>query len=284
MKKKFLAIIGATVMTLACGLTACGSNDTLVVYTEAGFAPFEYVSDGKIVGVDVDIMNKVGEKLGKKVVFENVNFDTIIDAVAEGKLTNVGAAGISRRPDREAKVDFSKDYYTASLYVIYPAEKEATYVSQTTDNVGGVYWDRLVNCNIAVQKGTTADLFLSDEIAEGGTLWDEATGKATAQKTGFDALSGAMADVGLNCQVLIIDELPAKSLIKGKDNFACAPLYYKGSEATETEEAVPDEAAVDTYAICVTKGQTELLNAINAVLDELGEEGIQALVNKHLGL
>ena len=34
----------------------------------------------------------------------------------------------------------------------------------------------------------------------------------------------------------------------------------------------------------MTKGQTELLNAINEVLDELGKEGIQKLVNNHLGL
>ena len=85
------------------GTSSCGGN-TLVVYTEAGFAPFEYVSGGSIVGVDVDIMNKVGEKLGKKVVFENVSFDTIVDTVAEGKLTNVGAAGLSITEERLEKV------------------------------------------------------------------------------------------------------------------------------------------------------------------------------------
>ena len=50
------------------------------------------------------------------------------------------------------------------------------------------------------------------------------------------------------------------------------------------EDGEADEAATDTYAICVTKGQTELLEAINEVLAELGEEGIQALVDKHLGI
>ena len=66
--------------------------------------------------------------------------------------------------------------------------------------------------------------------------------------------------------------------MEGKSDYQCAPLYYQGAEG----EA--DEAAVDSYAICVTKGQTELLNAINEVLAELGKDGIQALVNKHLGL
>lgn len=273
--KKIFATILATVAAFATfSFASCNKEDTLIVYTEAGFAPFEYIQDGKIVGVDVDIMNKVGEQLGKKVKFENVGFDTIVDTVSAGKLCNVGAAGISVTEERKAKVDFSTEYYTANLYVIYKANAAASYESTTTDEVKGVYWDSLAGKKIAVQNGTTADLFLGDELDEGGTIYN--TG---AKKVGFDALATAVADVGLgNSDVLIIDELPAKKLIEGKDDYACAPLYYQGGEG----EA--DEAAIDTYAICVTKGQTELLNAINAVLAELGEAGIQALVNKHLGL
>ena len=165
------------------------------------------------------------------------------------------------------------EYYTANLYVIYEKDEAATYESTTTDEVKGVYWDSLAGKKIAVQSGTTADLFLGDELAEGGTLYE--TG---ADKVDYDALSTAVADIGLNANVLIIDELPAKKLIEGKDTLTCAPLYYQGGEG----EA--DEAAIDTYAICVTKGQTELLNAINEVLKELGKDGVQALVDKHLGL
>ncbi len=273
--KKFLTLLFSAVLAVTCvfGMTACG-NDTLTVYTEAGFAPFEYMKDGEIVGVDVDIMNKVGTKLGKKVVFENVSFDTIVDTVSAGKLAKVGAAGISVTDERKEKVDFSTEYYTANLYVIYKTSTKADYVSVTNDNATeGVYWDSLAGKKVAVQNGTTADLFLGDELAEGGTLYN--TG---ANKVGFPALAAAVADIGLNADVLIIDELPAKKLIEGKADLACAPLYYKGATG-ET-----DEAAIDTYAICVTKGETELLKAINEVLAELGKDGIQALVEKHLGV
>ncbi len=273
--KKIIATALATVAAFATvSFAACGGNDdTLVVYTEAGFAPFEYISNGNIVGVDVDIMNLVGEKLGKKVKFENVGFDTIVDTVSEGKLCDIGAAGISVTEERKAKVDFSTEYYTANLYVIYPTAEATAYESTTTDNVTGIYWDSLAGKKIAVQNGTTADLFLGEETAEGGTLYN--TGAA---KVGFDALASAVSDIGLNSNVLIIDELPAQKLIENSTTLSCAPLYYMGSEG----EA--DEAAVDTYAICVTKGETEILDAINEVLAELGKDGIQALVNKHLGL
>ena len=268
----------ATATVATFGFAGCG-EDKLIVYTEAGFAPFEYVSNGKIVGVDVDIMNKVGEKLGKKVVFEDVSFDTIVDAVSEGKVCNVGAAGISITEERKAKVDFSTEYYTAKLYVIYKASESTVYESTTTDEVTGIYWDSLKGKKIAVQGGTTADLFLGDEIAEGGILYESG-----AVVTPYTSLATAVADVKLNQDVLIIDELPAQQLIKNDSSLKCAPLYYQG------EDGEADEAAVDVYAICVTKGQTELLNAINEVLAELkaenhdGVDGIQYLVNKHLGL
>lgn len=271
--KKLLSITLAVCLLASCLFTLTSCKKTLIVYTESGFAPFEYVSGGKIVGVDVDIMELVGEKLGKKVKFVDTDFDSIVPAVKEGKLTNVGAAGISITEARKKDVDFSKEYYTASLYVIYLADEAEAYESDTTDGVTGVYWDSLKGKKIAVQNGTTADLFLGDELAEGGTL-----AGSDATKVGYSKLATAVEDVQkqLQSNVLIIDELPAKKLIEGKSSLKCAPLYYQGGE----NEA--DEAATDSYAICVTKGQDDLLKAINEVLDELGEEGIQKLVDKHL--
>ncbi|MDE6442741.1 MAG: ABC transporter substrate-binding protein [Clostridia bacterium] len=279
MKKLLIGLATAAVAAAtAFSFTGC-SNNTLTVYTESGFAPFEYVANGEIVGVDVEIMNLVGEKLGKKVVFEDVNFDTIVDAVADGKLTNVGAAGLSVTPARQEKVAFSHEYYTANLYVIYPVADAETYESTTTDSKTGVYWESMAGKKIGIQEGTTADLFLGDELAKGEEPEDNGILYGTgAVKTSYKSLNVAVSDIGLNTNVVIIDELPAQQLIKGKSNLKCAPLYYKGGENEE------DEAACDTYAIAVTKGQDELLKAINEVLDELGKEGIQKLVNKHLGL
>ena len=259
-------------------IASCQKEEQLIVYTEAGFAPFEYISGNEIVGVDVDIMNKVGEKLGKKVVFKNVSFDIIVDTVSQGKLTNVGAAGLSITPERQEKVDFSKVYYQANLYVIY--NKNAGVASkEMTDGNTGVYWSSLkTNKGIGVQGGTTADLFLSDEIVEGGSL-------EGVKKTDFQDLGVAVSAIGTTIDYVIIDELPAKQLVAGNKDLACLPLYYEGGEG----EA--DELAFDEYAICVTKGQDELLKVINEVLTELLEEkdengvnGVQQLVNKHLGI
>ena len=273
--KKLLSLLVLVVCMFA--MVACSNSNTLVVYTESGFAPFEYVKDGKIVGVDVEIMEKVGEKLGKKVVFENVAFDTIVDQVSKGKLTKVGAAGLSITDERKEKVDFSSVYYQANLYVIYKASAGINSKTMTDGNTG-VYWSSLQTTKgIGIQTGTTADLFLGDEIKEGGSL-------EGVSKTSYDSLAIAVNDIGLNIDYVIIDELPAKMLVQGNEGLACLPLYFEGGEN------VDDELACDKYAICVTKGEDELLAAINEVLaellkeDENGVTGIQALVNKHLGL
>ncbi len=274
MKKIFIVLLILIMCTLgALSLFSCNFDNVIIVYTETGFAPFEYISNGKICGVDVDIMNLVGEKLGKKVVFENVGFDMIIPTVSAGKLCNVGAAGISITPARQEKVNFSKEYYTARLYVIYKSNSASQYETLTTDGINGVYWESLRGKNIAVQGGTTADLFVGDELKLGGLLYSSG-----AVKTKYDKFSTAIADVGLNADVAILDELVAKQLVSNNPSISCAPLYYQGNGEIE------DEVAMDVYAICVTKGEDALLNAINEVLDELGEVGINALIAKHLGL
>ena len=276
--KKLLTVLVAVFTVLA--VTACNSQNgtkTLVVYTEAGFAPFEYESGNAICGVDVDIMNLVGEELGMNVQFENVAFDSIIDAVSAGKLTNVGAAGLSVTEERQQKVDFSTVYYQANLYVIYNVNNAPASKTMTDGNTG-VYWSNLTTTKgIGIQDGTTADFFLSDEIAEGGSL-------EGVSKTSYDALSIAVMDITKGIDYVIIDELPAKTLVANNENLGCLPLYYEGAEGEE------DVLAYDEYAICVTKGETEILAAINKVLaellkeDENGVTGVQKLVNKHLGL
>ena len=123
--KKLLSVIIAVVAAFsAFAFTGCTDADNeLVVYTEAGFAPFEYVKNGQIVGADVDIMQKVANKLGKTLKFENVNFDVIVDTVAAGKLTKVGAAGLSITDERKAKVAISVPYYLSLIHISEPTRQ-----------------------------------------------------------------------------------------------------------------------------------------------------------------
>lgn len=282
--KKFLAL--ALSLGLAVSLTACNGgqegdsqqNAAISVYTNAYFAPFEYYDGTDIVGVDVDIMNMVGEKLGREVTYTNVEFGTIIDTVSSGKLADVGAAGITITAARQELVDFSDPYFTSVQYVVYPAG--SMEIDGTDGDVDYILWDSLADKKIGVQTDTTGDIYVDLEInSDGSADYDEYTGVlygTETSQTRYDSAQLAVDAVGAGqIDVVVVDYLPASYIVEKNSGYECAALYYGGDEPSPTEEQ---------YAICVTKGQDELLAAINGVLAELGEDGINDLVMEHMGL
>jgi polar amino acid transport system substrate-binding protein len=259
-------------------MTGC-NTDTIIVQTNAYFAPFEYYDGGQIVGVDVEIMNLVGEKLGKKIEFQNVEFEVIIDNVSAGKICDAGAAGITVTDARKEKVDFSNTYFTSVQYVIY--KKGTMTVDGTDGDVSYILWDSLAGKKIGVQRNTTGDIYVDGEIngqedndyGYNGVLYG-----TNAKLTQYDNAQVAADAIGAYVDVVVVDKLPASFIVEKSSEFECAALYYKGGEG---EADFPTE---ESYAICVTKGNTELLNAINEVLAELGNEGVEALIKKHMGI
>ena len=272
MKKIFKTLLaGVMAITSLFAFNACG-NDTIYVNTNAYFAPFEYYQGTEIVGVDVDIMNKVGERLGKKVKFVNTDFDVIIDNVASGKQYDCGAAGITITEARAKRVDFSNPYYTSVQYVIYDATSIVSFPERTA-GTACVFWSDLMNMDLGVQRDTTGNIYADIEINGDGPDYPGELAGTTGELKPFDNAEVAVAALGIQVDVVIVDELPAKYITSKNSQYVCKALYYDADTATEEE-----------YAIAVTKGNKELLDAINAVLAELGEAGINALVKQHLGL
>lgn len=143
----------ATLVGACFAFAACNENNAIVVYTNAFFAPFEYYEGTEIVGVDIDIMNKVGERMGRDVEFKNVEFGIIIDEVSSGKMCDVGAAGITWTEERAEKVAFSVPYYKSVQYVIFA--EGSLPVSKNVDGDDVVMWSALAGKKIGVQLDTT---------------------------------------------------------------------------------------------------------------------------------
>ncbi len=93
------------------------SNGKLVMATEATFPPYEYIEDGVIKGIDVDIAQAVADILNKELVVEDMAFDSIIAAVQSGK-ADIGVAGMTVTEDRLKNVDFTEPYTTATQVII----------------------------------------------------------------------------------------------------------------------------------------------------------------------
>ncbi len=286
--KKIISLVLAVLMlaTVTVTFASCG-NDEIIVQTNAFFAPFEYYEGTEIVGVDVEIMNKVAEKLNKTVTFNNVEFSAIIDNVKAGEVCDAGAAGITITDERKEKVDFSIPYYTSVQYVIFKAS-DTTIATKTVDGVEYIVWEALKDKKLGTQTDTTGWIYTDGEInasADNDYGYDGVLYGTSTTNTNYDSAQLAADAMNSNhIDAVIIDELPAQYIVSKNSQYKCLPLYYSG------ETDADDAPVMEEYAICVTKGNTELLDAINEVLTEMlkedadGKTEIQKLVMKHMGM
>ena len=244
--KKLLSIVLALVMVLALGsLVGCGKEEKLTVYTEAGFAPYEFVYNNEVVGVDIEIMKAVAKELGKEIEVKDVLFDTIVGAVKSGK-ADVGAAGITITPERAEEVSFSVPYSSTEQYVIVK-----------TDNTTISTVETLKGLKIGVQQGTTSDL-LVDGLIKDNTL-------AGSTLVPYNAPAVAAAALGTKIDAVVTDKLTAQIIVNGSNN------AYKSFKLVKADGT--DAAEVEEYGICVNKDNMELLESINKVITKLLADG-----------
>ena len=90
-------------------LQKLGLKTSLRFATNATFEPFEYYQNGKIVGIDVDVANAIGDVMGVDVEILDMEFDAIITSVQAGK-ADAGIAGITVTPEREKNIGFTDSY------------------------------------------------------------------------------------------------------------------------------------------------------------------------------
>lgn len=93
------------------------SNGTLIMATNAAFEPYEFYSNQEVVGIDAEMARAVCDKLGYELKIEDMEFDSIINAVTSGK-ADMGVAGMTITEDRLKSVDFSTPYTTATQVII----------------------------------------------------------------------------------------------------------------------------------------------------------------------
>ena len=94
------------------------SRKELIMVTNAEFPPYESKLDsGDIVGIDVDIMKAVCDKLGRRLEITDTAFDSVV-ANVERKMADVGVAAMTITDERKKSVDFTEPYMKATQVVI----------------------------------------------------------------------------------------------------------------------------------------------------------------------
>lgn len=236
--KKIIVLLCMIMLVAGCGKK---DDSKLIMVTEAGFAPYEYYSNGEIVGVDVDIAKEIAASMGKELVIKDIAFDSIINEVKTGK-ADFGAAGISYDEERAKNVDFTINYSTSKQVVIVKNDSGIT-------NIGDINGKK-----IAVQLGSIADTYVSS------TYKDASVVRQKKYLAAIEDLNTGKVDC------VVMDLLPAEQILK-----------------TNSGLKILDGALVeDSYGMIVKKGNKELLDNINRVLEKLKNEGkIDEYIIKH---
>ena len=146
----------------------------------------------------------------------------------------MGLAGMTVTEDRMQTVDFSDTYAKASQKIIVTEDSEIA----SPDDLKGVI--------VGVQLGTTGDIYVSDLEADGTTV--------ERYNKGFEAVQALSQG---KIDAVVIDGEPAKTFVS----------------ETEGLKMLDEAFTEEEYAIAVKKGNTELLDKVNAALASLEEKG-----------
>ena len=163
------------VAVLAVGLVGCGNkssdnsggnqtaleqikkNKKLVVATSPDYPPFEFMvsenGKSKIVGADIDLAQKIADKLGVELELKAMDFDALVPALQAGKVDMV-ITGMTPNEKRKKAVDFSDIYFKGENAVIVNAKDAGKFTSE----------DQLKKAKLGVQKGSTQETYVKDNL------------------------------------------------------------------------------------------------------------------------
>ena len=238
MKKILLCIL---CLVVVAGLAFAGSKggDTdgglhLVVATDATWPPMEYVDENskEIIGFDIDLMNAVADAGGFTVEFKNTAWDGIFAGLAAGKYDAI-ISSVNITDERKKEMDFSKAYINAGQILVVQSSLKG--VSVLADMEG---------MTVAAQIGTTGSFEIEKVEGVGIKTYDE---------------------IGLAFEDLVngrIDGVVADTPVAA--DFALQSESYKGKL-----KIVGDPFTEEYYGVCIQKGNTEVLDAVNAGLDKV---------------
>ena len=269
-----LALVAVMLVSAAFTLSSCNKDENvLVMATNAAFPPYEYVEGDEFVGIDVEIAKAIADKLDMELKIEDVEFGSIIGGVVEGKY-DMGMAGMTVTDERKQSVNFSDTYATGVQVIIVKEGSSITSLDDifVFDNEGNPTALKNTDVKVGVQQDTTGDIYSSDDITNWGLNDVAEDGSVTTDrvlrfKTGAEAVEALKTD---KVDMVIIDNEPAKSFVAANEG----KIHILEGD---------NEYAIEDYAICVAKENTELLEKINKALEELKDDGtIDKIVSKYI--
>ena len=184
-------------------------------------------------------MNAIAEDQDLKIEFVNMEFDSLIPALDSGE-GDIIAAGMNKLSgDRAEKADFGDTYYESDLMLVVTADSDLSGIDAVTSDM-----------KLASQIGTTGGDYIQ-------TLEDEGKiAKAVVLNQWTDCY---MQLQNGDVQGVVVDLPVGNNYVTKNSDIA----KFAGDKFGDHEE----------YAFAVKKGNTELLDKLNAGLANMKENG-----------
>ena len=208
----------------------------LTVGSDIPYPPFEFRKGGKLVGLDIDLIEEIASRLELETDITDTSFDTIFTQLAGGRFDVVIAAS-TVTPEREKEVNFSDPYYNNQQSLTINTE-EGEPIASIDELASGA--------TVAVQNGTTGKAYAEENVPEGVQIRSFPEGPDT-----FTALEAGQVDA------VIHDEPTALAEIAERPGLEIVAKIDTG----------------EVYGIAVDPANEALLEAINQALAEIIEDG-----------
>ncbi|MEK6734330.1 MAG: ABC transporter substrate-binding protein [Pseudomonadota bacterium] len=201
-----------------------GKRDGVIKFaTSADYPPFEFMSNGEIVGFDIDVAKLIAKELSKEAVFIDIQYSNILPAV-QGDSVDAGISTITATDERRKNFDFSSEYYKETLVMIYKSDSPI----RNENEIGSK--------KIAAQLGSTMEIWLKSNTKDAIIiLMDNNNQAVEALKVGH--VDGVLVDSFQGKMFCMKNpELSFKVISQSENGYAIA--FKKGSLLKEEVNSV----------------------------------------------
>lgn len=243
------ALAAAAALLVAVAAPAETQELELKIGTEGAYPPFNNVAaDGQVVGFDVDIAKALCEEMKARCEFVVQEWSGLIPALQAGKFDAI-VASMSITAERKEQVDFTQKYYQTPPAII--VGKDSAIVDTSPAALAGKA--------LGVQGQTT-----HANYAEAAYGQSEIKLYPASDEAQFDLVNGRI-------DAIMDERIALEAFLETTEGMQCCKMLG-------AIEPVPEFHGEGT-GIAVRKGDTALLDRLNAAITAIRANGKYKLIN-----
>ena len=219
------------------------TTDKIIIGLDENFPPMGFRDENnEITGFDVDLAKAAAEKMGVEAEFQPINWLSKELELDSGKVDLLWN-GLTITDERRENMEFTNPYLANKQVIMVKNESEITSKAD------------LAGKNIGIQKESSAvDAVNADPIASELNLNE------------YDDNILAFTDLEIGrVDAVVVDEIVAR--------------YYISTNDTDFK-LLDEDFGDEVYGVAAKKGNTELINKLQAALDEIKDDGTAAEISQ----